>query len=100
MMTNRYQYVGSKSLKYSDTIKKLFNDNGNSINGDNPYHNAKLFMDGMNNATKFAYDHFINNVEVPEWMIVNHGNLFLYDPEQDVWIMVNHVKPSGIHLFV
>lgn len=103
-MSNRYEYVGSKGVAYTNDMKPLFNMNGNSIIGDNPYHTSAMLSNAIINATIFGHDHFMNNVSLPSWMNINSECMFYHDPEKDSWIAFIASKHSdgyhGYHVFV
>lgn len=102
---NKYEYFGSEvgSVKIaidSNGIRPIFGDTGNSVVDGNPYKNKLEFFNGLLNSTRFGYDHFINNVQLPEWLdTINHTkDVFWYDDEKDVWITTSN--NIIYHLFV
>lgn len=107
MKQNKYEYVGSNGENYSNDMKPLYNMNGNSINGDNPYHTIEMMKEGISNASIFSYDQFINNVVVPSWLYVGPANTFYHDPINETWIVYAAMWCDGVasgenmyHLFV
>lgn len=102
MSNNRHEYFGSVAgaIRLNDdngTIKSMFNEDGYSISEGNPYSTLKEFYISLGNATKFQYDHFLNNVMLSSWIAVNDpsvlvnididADVFWHDPVNDTWIM-------------
>lgn len=100
-MKNRFEYFGSVagSIELNDdngTIRSLFDSEGYSKIVGSPYPQLRVFYMALGNATRFGHDHFLNNIQLSEWMGVHSPDKlvninpdqdsFWHDPVQDIWI--------------
>lgn len=86
---NRYHYIGN--------IDRLFNIRGSSMCGENPYNTLDDFVKACDDVDEFLVEHFCNNVLLPKNIQLTSDDSAWYDPNNDVWILVNNDQH---HLFV